>query len=57
MDNLNAHKNKKVRELIEATGASILFLPQAIYRASQKVSTNDVLGWFRYCGYGAGQRP
>ncbi len=27
MDNLNAHKNEKVRELIEATGASILFLP------------------------------
>ena len=27
MDNLNAHKNKKVRELIESTGASILFLP------------------------------
>ncbi len=89
MDNLSAHKNKKVRELIEATGASILFLPpyspdynpieaawakfkhlvrkyadqtvvelrQAIYRAWRKVSTNDVLGWFRYCGYRAGQRP
>ena len=27
MDNLNAHKNKKVRELIQAAGASILFLP------------------------------
>jgi len=27
MDNLNAHKNKKVRELIEAAGASVLFLP------------------------------
>ena len=27
MDNLNAHKNKTVRELIEAAGARILFLP------------------------------
>lgn len=27
MDNLNAHKNKRVRELIEAAGASVLFLP------------------------------
>ena len=87
MDNLNAHKNKKVRELLEATGASILFLPpyspdfnpieaawakvkhlvrkhaarsiaslrQAIYRAWRNVSVRDVRGWFRYCGYRAGQ--
>jgi transposase len=27
MDNLNAHKNKKVRDLIEDAGATILFLP------------------------------
>lgn len=27
MDNLSAHKNKKVRELVEAAGASVLFLP------------------------------
>lgn len=27
MDNLNAHKNKEVRKLIEAAGASVLFLP------------------------------
>lgn len=27
MDNLNAHKNKRVRQLIEATGATILYLP------------------------------
>lgn len=27
LDNLNAHKNKRVRELIEDAGATILFLP------------------------------
>lgn len=27
LDNLNAHKNKQVRELIEGAGASIQFLP------------------------------
>jgi len=27
MDNLNAHKNKRVKELIEATGARIIYLP------------------------------
>lgn len=27
MDNLNAHKSRKVRELIESAGANILFLP------------------------------
>ena len=27
MDNLNAHKNKRVHQLIEATGATILYLP------------------------------
>ena len=27
MDNLNAHKNKRVQELIESVGASVLFLP------------------------------
>ncbi|KDO03117.1 hypothetical protein REISMN_03400 [Rickettsia tamurae subsp. buchneri] len=27
MDNINFHKNSKVKELIESVGASILFLP------------------------------
>ena len=27
MDNLNAHKGDRVRELVEARGASLLFLP------------------------------
>lgn len=27
MDNLSAHKNKQVKELIEATGARIVYLP------------------------------
>jgi putative transposase len=27
MDNLQAHKSKRVRKLIESTGASVLFLP------------------------------
>ena len=27
LDNLNAHKNKRTRELIEAAGATLLFLP------------------------------
>lgn len=87
MDNLNAHKNAKVRQLIEGTGASILFLPpyspdlnpieaawakvkhlirkraartveqlrRTIYAAWKRISASDVRGWFRYCGYVAGQ--
>ena len=83
MDNLSAHKGKKVRELIEAKGCLLLFLPayspdlspieeafsnvknflrsigartreelyQAIGDAMQTITTNDIRGWFRHCGY------
>lgn len=83
LDNVAFHKNKRVREAIEATGAKIKFLPsyspdfspienmwskiksvlrkfsprtlddfkKAIKKAFTSISTNDLLGWFRHCGY------
>lgn len=88
LDNLNAHKNKRAKRLIEATGARILFLPpyspdfnpieaawaklkhyvrkvapgtvqelrQAMYNAWNRLSVDDIRGWFRYCGYRLGQQ-
>lgn len=83
MDNLSAHKNQKVRDLIESVGAQLWFLPpyspdlnpiekmwskiksilrtikarteesliNAVAKALDKVTANDVKGWFQSCGY------
>jgi transposase len=83
MDNLSSHKGEKVRQLIEAKGGFLLFLPayspdfspieeafskvkhflrgigartreelfQAIQDAMQTITTSDIRGWFRHCGY------
>jgi transposase len=83
MDNLSAHKRPRVRRLIEAAGAAVLYLPpyspdfnpiemiwskvkrllrsfaartidtlhEAFGRAFEQVTTTDILGCFRHCGY------
>jgi transposase len=85
MDNLGAHRSKKVRELIEGRGCKLLYLPpyspdlnpieeafsklkhilrkigargkealiEAMGRALEAVSTEDVRGFFAHCGYRA----
>ena len=83
MDNLAAQKGERVRELLEARGCELLFLPpyspdfspieeafsklkallrrekarskealvEAIGRALDEITPDDVLGWFGRCGY------
>ena len=83
MDNLSAQKGERVRELLEARGCELLFLPpyspdfspieeafsklkallrrekarskealvEAIGRALDEITPDDVLGWFGRCGY------
>ena len=83
MDNLSAHKNQEVKDLIESVGAEIWFLPpyspdlnpiekmwskikailrtlkartekaliDAIAKALEAITANDVKGWFESCGY------
>jgi transposase len=83
MDNLSAHKRPQVVRLIEAAGATVLYLPpyspdfnpiemiwskvkrllrsfaartidalhDAFGRAFAAVSTDDIAGCFRHCGY------
>ncbi len=83
MDNLSAHKNQEVGELIKSVGAELWFLPayspdlnpiekmwskiksilrtlkartekaliDAIAKALDAVTANDVKGWFGSCGY------
>jgi len=83
LDNIPFHKNKRIKEAIEATGAKIRFLPpyspdfspienmwskiksilrkyaprtlgdfkKAIKKAFLSISSTDLLGWFRHCGY------
>jgi transposase len=85
MDNLSAHKRPRVRELIEAAGAAVLYLPpyspdlnpiemmwskvkrllrtiaartvdalhDAFGRAFAAVTSDDIAGCFRHCGYDA----
>ena len=43
------------RYLAKYAAGSVATLRQAIYRAWRNVSVRDVRGWFRYCGYRAGQ--
>jgi len=82
-DNLGAHRPQRVRELIEARGCELLYLPpyspdltpieeafskvkhilrkigargkealiEAMGRALEAVSAQDVLGFFAHCGY------
>ena len=83
MDNLSAHKHPRVRPLIEATGAQLLYLPpyspdfnpieqcwakvkealraakarwldaldQAVSAALAAITRENVVAWFRHCGY------
>ncbi len=83
LDNLGAHKGERVRELVEARGCELLFLPayspdfspieeafsklkallrrersrtkealvEALGRALDAVSEQDVRGFFAHCGY------
>lgn len=83
MDNLPAHKAIKVRELIESTGAKVIFLSpyspdfnpiencwskikeylrtmesrtaedlnQSISEAIERVTNEDIIGWFTHCCY------
>jgi transposase len=83
LDNLSAHKNQEVGELIKSVGAELWFLPpyspdlnpiekmwskiksilrtlkartekvliDAIAKALDAVTANDVKGWFGSCGY------
>jgi transposase len=83
LDNLSAHKNQEVRDLIESFGAELWFLPpyspdlnpiekmwskiksilrtlkartekaliDAIAKALDAITANDVKGWFESCGY------
>jgi transposase len=83
MDNLPAHKRPQIRQLIEAAGATLLYLPpyspdfnpiemiwskakrllrtiaartidllhEAFGQAFAAVTSNDILGCFRHCGY------
>lgn len=85
LDNYSIHKHADVRELIEARGCRLLFLPtyspdlnpienafskikaflrqaqaktqdalsEAIKQACQAITLQDILGWFRLCGYSA----
>jgi transposase len=46
LDGLGAHRTQRVRELIEATGAEMLFL-----QAISAITLEDVAGWFSHCGY------
>lgn len=87
MDNLAAHKRPEVRRLVEAAGATALYLPpyspdfnpiemiwskvkrlllgladrtvealhDAFGRAFAAVTTGDILGCFRHCGYATGE--
>jgi transposase len=84
LDNLSAHKVSGIRELIEARGAQLLYLPpyspdlnpielawskfkqylcsakartaealdQAVSEALQTITADNVVAWFRHCGYG-----
>lgn len=83
MDNLSAHKNKEVRQLIESVGAELWYLPPyspdlnpiekmwskikailrklkarteqeliaAIAKALEQITSDDVMGWYKSCGY------
>ena len=83
LDNLSAHKNKEIRDLIESIGAELWFLPpyspdlnpiekmwskiksilrrlkarteealiNAVAKALDAITANDVKGWFESCGY------
>jgi transposase len=83
LDNLSAHKNKEIRDLIESVGAELWFLPpyspdlnpiekmwskiksilrrlkarteealiNAVAKALDAITANDVKGWFESCGY------
>lgn len=83
LDNLSTHQGERVRQVVEARGCRLLFLPayspdlspieeafsklksylrtvgartqqglqQAIADALLTITTQDVLGWFRHCGY------
>jgi transposase len=83
MDNLGAHRPRRIRELIEAKGCELIYLPpyspdlnpieealskikhllrksgartkkaliEAMGRALEAVSTEDVRGFFAHCGY------
>jgi transposase len=87
MDNLSAHKRPEVRQLLEAAGAQVLYLPpyspdfnpiemiwskikrlmrsfaartieglhDAFGRAFAAVTTSDIAGCFRHCGYATGE--
>ena len=83
MDNLSAHKNNEIRDLIESVGAELWFLPAyspdlnpiekmwskvkailrklkarteqdligAIAKALEQITSKDVIGWYKSCGY------
>ena len=57
MDNLGAHRPKRIRELIEARGAELVFVPSyspdlnPIEQAFSKITASDAAGWFEHCGY------
>ena len=83
LDNLSAHKNKEILDLIESIGAELWFLPpyspdlnpiekmwskiksilrrlkarteealiNAVAKALDAITANDVKGWFESCGY------
>lgn len=83
LDNLSAHKNKEIRDLIESVDAELWFLPpyspdlnpiekmwskiksilrrlkarteealiNAVAKALDAITANDVKGWFESCGY------
>lgn len=85
LDNLSAHKDVKIRNLIESVGATLWYLPPyspdlnpienmwskvkailrklkartekdliaAIATALTRITSSDINGWFRSCGYGA----
>jgi len=66
MDNLSAHKGRRVRELVEERGCELLFLKtllrragartrealiEAMGRALEVVTARDAWGFFEHCGY------
>lgn len=83
LDNYSIHKGHKVKELIEASGCTLLFLPpyspdfspienafskvkallkraatttqealsQAVREALDAITLEDIIAWFRHCGY------
>jgi transposase len=85
LDNYSIHTDDKIRELVEAKGCQLRFLPSyspdynpienafskikallkkaqtttqdtlsyAIKQACNAITLQDVLGWFRFCGYSA----